>query len=197
MATNTKIVPFGPGRSARPPSLRGCPQITATTRWCPASQPLKASPSQEHRGGLDTTLINLTVSGNEGLEVVDRAIDPAIIALILRLAPAVRASLDALPGHRADCGYASSAWQRQLETRGVEVRLEGGVGEDGEAYTPSRQLVPRVQRGGYREGDGLVHRHWWLGVGSRGWLFDPAAHQFDDRGGVERARYVVDGVVAP
>jgi hypothetical protein len=146
---------------------------------------------------VDATLINLPVAGNDGLEVVDRAIDAAVIALMVNLAPVVRASLDVVPGRRADCRYACIAWRRELESRAVEVRIEGGVGEDDEAYTARRQLVPLDQRSGYREGDGRVHRHWWLRVGLGAWLFDPTGHQFDDKGGVDRARYVVDGAVLP
>lgn len=101
-----------------------------------------------------------------------------------------------LTGHgdlRLDCRHACHRWSLRLRALGHLVRQEGGVGIDEDAFTSDFGLVPLERRSGYREGDGLVHRHFWLLLGFGCHLFDPTAHQFDAKGGLELLRYVVDG----
>ena len=38
-----------------------------------------------------------------------------------------------------------------------------------------------------------MHRHYWLEIGADRLIFDPTAHQFDDRGGVQLDRYTAGG----
>lgn len=143
---------------------------------------------------VDDRLMDFSYPGeDQPVGVVARTIDRDVLAVIDRLAPMVRQALDLVPERRWDCRYTCSAWRGQLDELGVEVREEGGVGEDDEAFTADRRFIPLDERSGYRESDGRIHRHWWLRVGSGHWLFDPTAHTFEDRGGVETARYVVDG----
>jgi uncharacterized protein YodC (DUF2158 family) len=75
---------------------------------------------------------------------------------------------------------------------GGDFELCGGEGVDDEVFRGYR-LVPLDERSGYREDDGFVHRHWWLGYGPGRLIFDPTVHQFDDRGGVSLDRYVIQG----
>jgi len=70
---------------------------------------------------------------------------------------------------------------------------KGGVGIDEEQSTSDWQLVPAEARSGYRESDGQIHRHFWLLIGPDHLLFDPTAHQFDNKGGVSLDQYTIDG----
>jgi hypothetical protein len=143
--------------------------------------------AQKH--AIDARLIDFTYPEETvPAGVIERGTNAATIAVIDEVAGQVRYSLDSRPGHVMDCRYACAAWARALRSRGIVVELDGGEGIDDEVFV-DYQLVPVDRRSGYREADGLVHRHYWLVLGKELRLFDPTAHQFDSRGGVSRERY--------
>lgn len=88
-----------------------------------------------------------------------------------------------------DCLYATANWARALTASGAAVRRVGGVGEHKETVPATR----RDQLGGYMTDDDSLVEHWWLMVEPHGLIFDPTAHQFDKRGGVDVSRYQVGG----
>lgn len=118
---------------------------------------------------------------------------------ILDIAAAAAPIGASLTGHgdlRFDCRHACHRWSSMPRELGHLVRQEGGVGIDKDAFTADYRLSPTELRSGYREDDGQVHRHFWLLLGAGGHLFDPAAHQFDARGGVAADRYVLGGIAS-
>ena len=126
--------------------------------------------------------------------VIDTAMPASARAAIDRVAAAVHARLSASGDWLRDCRHATAAWREfLLREAGVNSRMLGGEGVDDDVFAGYR-LVPHNDRSGYLESDGLVHRHYWLIVEPGGFLFDPTAHQFDARGGVQVERYIVDGV---
>jgi hypothetical protein len=144
-------------------------------------------------GGLPTppALVDFTYPGGEAPSgVMDSAIPPNLRALIEAMGPSID---DGLGSRRLDCRYACDAWRRAFARHGVACLLSGGEGVDDEV-TRGHRLVPLDRRSGYRESDGLIHRHYWLRIGADRHLFDPTAHQFDRNGGVALERYLVDGI---
>jgi hypothetical protein len=140
---------------------------------------------------------NFTYPGDEGpTGGVEDGINAQTMATIEVLASAVGASLDASPGQREDCRYASAAWERVLRARGIDVLMLGGEGVDDDVFR-DYMLVRIEQRSGYRQGGDILRRHYWLGIGPERFVFDPTAHQFDDQGGVSLDRYVLDGRAVP
>ena len=141
----------------------------------------------------DSRLQHFSYPGeDEPAGVIEHGVSEDAVAVIDALAQAVRDSLYASPGQRQDCRYACAAWERALRARGIDVQLRGGEGVYDEVFVGYR-LVPLDRRSGYRESDDQVHRHYWLEIDADGLIFDPTAHQFDDRGGVSLDRYTVDG----
>jgi len=128
--------------------------------------------------------------------VIERGMGEEFVAIVANVADEVRRNLEAFRGRRLDCRHACLAWERALRPEGFHVEVVGGEGVDGDVFSPDYRLVPLDQRSGYREGDDVVHRHYWLEIGTQRLIFDPTAHQFDDKGGVSRDRYVVDGLPA-
>lgn len=128
--------------------------------------------------------------------VIEKGMPAAIVADITAAAPALEASLTGHGDLRFDCRHACHRWGIQLRGLGHLVRQEGGVGIDEDAFTSDYRLIAAELRSGYRESDGLIHRHFWLLLGANCHLFDPTAHQFDARGGFAADRYVVDGVAS-
>lgn len=115
---------------------------------------------------------------------IDARMSGEILRIILALAQSVRGSFPD-DAQKADCRYASAAWARSLSREGVEAQDEGGVGVDEEQVTSDWKLVPSEERSGYRRAnDDQIHLHFWLLLGPEHLLFDPTAHQFDDKGGV-------------
>lgn len=92
-----------------------------------------------------------------------------------------------------DCRHACSAWERALKSQGLAVRTFGGEGVDDDSPSSDFRIAPLDRRTGYREDDNVVHRHYWPEIGADRLIFDPTAHQFDDRGGVSLDRYTVNG----
>lgn len=138
-------------------------------------------------------LLDVTYQGDQSLSgVLDARAAPQIRAAILAAEPEAREALDSI-GRRMDCGYACAAWRRALTRHSVAAEEVGGLGVDDDELTSDYRIVPEESRSGYREGDGLVHRHFWLLVGPDRVLFDPTAHQFDTKGGVALERYVIAG----
>jgi hypothetical protein len=132
---------------------------------------------------MDERLTDFTYPADERpAGVFERAMSDAVITTINGDAEIVGHSLATARGQRQDCRY-SCAWERTLRSRGLDLELLGGEGVDGDDFTLDYQAVPLDRRSGYREGDGLVHRHYWLGIGPDRLIFDPTAHQFDDRAG--------------
>lgn len=125
--------------------------------------------------------------------VIDSSMPPEIVRVIAALAPAIGRALAGPPDRTLECGLACKFWMEGLQRVGVPARIIGGVGVDDDAFTSNYQLVPLDRRSGYQEGDGQVHRHFWLVIGDERLIFDPTAHQFDTKGGVSWDRYVVDG----
>lgn len=80
-----------------------------------------------------------------------------------------------------------------MKSHGLAVRTFGGEGVDDDSPSSDFRIAPLDRRTGYREGDNVVHRHYWLEIGADRRIFDPTAHQFDDRAGVSLDRYTVDG----
>ncbi len=143
----------------------------------------------------DERLLDLGEAASGCLEVYERGLPTAVSRLLLAEAPRVREGLDALGAKRRwDCGYAVAAWKRELQGANVVFAEAGGVGVDEPAEDAFYRTIPLSRRSGYLEGDGQVHRHWWLLIGPGRHLFDPTAHQFDNRGGVSLDRYIVDGM---
>jgi hypothetical protein len=141
----------------------------------------------------DARLIDFTYPGeDQPAGVFERGLSQDLVAIVDALADSVRVGLDISPGQRRDCMYTCAAWERALRACGTEVQLRGGVGVDDEAFVGYR-LVPLDRRSGYREADDEVHRHFWLEIGGDHLIFDPTAHQFDERGGVSLDRYTVNG----
>lgn len=128
--------------------------------------------------------------------IIEAAMPAELLHDIAANAGAVEASLVGRGDLRFDCRHACHRWQLQLRRFGHLVRQEGGVGIDEDEFSSDFRLVPPALRSGYREGDGRVHRHFWLLVGVGCYLFDPTAHQFDKRGGLALDRYYVDGVAS-
>jgi hypothetical protein len=94
------------------------------------------------------------------------------------------------------CWLMAPAWLSALQTnlRAVEFEIIGGEGIEEQDYGQGQvRPAPPEEQSGYRDGTGHVQRHYWLIVGSHLALFDPTAHQWDERGGFDLARYVVDG----
>ena len=120
---------------------------------------------------------------------IQLTVSPGTRALIDRLGSDVRSLIPI--GHNADCVWETIAWCRQLREY-VRVERVGGNGIDDPQYGSDYQVVPPS---GYREGDGEVHRHWWLLLEEQEHVFDPTVHrQFDNKGGFSPDRYVLDGV---
>lgn len=141
-----------------------------------------------------TDFIDFTYPGDaQPAGVLDAATDQQVAKAIVDLAAEVGEALDVWPSRRTDCRHACVEWQRVLERVGVRAVLVGGEGVDGEEVGSDYRVTTPATASGYLESDGTVHRHYWLAIGDGGRLFDPTAHQFDDRGGVERGRYRVDG----
>jgi len=92
-----------------------------------------------------------------------------------------------------DCRHACFTWERALQARGLSAATNGGEGVDDDPLSSDYKIAPRDKRSGYREDDGVVHRHYWLEVGAERLIFDPTAHQFDVKGGVSLDRYTVRG----
>jgi hypothetical protein len=92
-----------------------------------------------------------------------------------------------------DCRYACASWARALHSQSVVARTVGREGIDVEVFSSGYRLVPLDHRSGYREANGVVHRHYWLEVGIERPIFDPTAHLFDSKRGVSLDRYTVDG----
>jgi hypothetical protein len=89
----------------------------------------------------------------------------------------------------SDCLFATANWSRVLAAGGATVRVVGGVGQ----HLETVPATPSERQGGYlTDDDGLV-QHWWLMLEPHGLIFDPTAHQFDGRGGVDIDRYRVEG----
>jgi hypothetical protein len=133
--------------------------------------------------------------------IIETGMPAPVCEAIHRFAGSVGGGLAAV-GHRCHCLAAASEWLRVLEQtlRGtsIAVRLEGGPGVDEEdQFDPNYRTIPLDRRSGYREADGLVHRHFWLLIGPDQLVFDPTAHQFDAKGGVHLDRYVLDGTNLP
>lgn len=124
--------------------------------------------------------------------VVEARAAPTIRAAILAAEPEARDALDSL-GRRMDCGYACAAWRRALMRQNFTAHVVGGPGVDEEELTIDYRIAPLESRSGNREGDGTVHRHFWLLVGPGCVLFDPTVHQFHAKGGVALERYVLEG----
>ena len=142
----------------------------------------------------DQRLVDFFYPGDERpAGVVERAVGADVLATIEALAAPMNERFRAVPAQRGDCRYASAAWERALNGEGLDARFVGGEGIDADVHR-GYMLVPLDRRSGYLEVDGLVHRHFWLEIGPERHIFDPTAHQFDDRGGVSLQRYVTDGV---
>ncbi len=118
--------------------------------------------------------------------VVELGLSEAVLAAIDREADAVRRSLGPRIG---DCLLACTVWHAALAACGQTRIVVGGFGQhvDTEPRTPADRLS------GYRTDDDGIVTHWWLMFGPDGLLFDPTAHQFDNRGGISLSRYRVDG----
>ena len=126
--------------------------------------------------------------------VIERSMSHEVVEIIEANADPVRLALDAIPGRRKDCRHACASWQRVLTLRGVAVKTAGGEGVDDGDYSSDYRFVPLDRRSGYREAlDDLVHRHYWLEIGQERVIFDPTAHQFDEKGGISLDRYQLDG----
>lgn len=128
--------------------------------------------------------------------MIARGLTEDAIQVIRDVAASIRDGLDATPGQRRNCLRACSDWTRALSERGIDVQVIGGEGVDDDVFTSDRRLVRLDERSGYREDDDQVHRHYWLGIGSERLIFDPTAHQFDDKGDVALDRYTIDSMPA-
>ena len=147
-----------------------------------------------HRRMSDPRLVDVFYPDDERpAGVVERAVGVDIIGKIGALAAVMNERFRTVPAQRDDCRYASAAWERTLQGEGVDARFVGGEGIDEDVHR-GYMLVPLDRRTGYLEGDGLMHRHYWLEIGPERHIFDPTAHQFDDRGGVALERDIIDGV---
>jgi hypothetical protein len=122
--------------------------------------------------------------------VIEHGLDPDVREAIERDAGAIGESLRVM-NQIADCRYAAAEWLRALPL-GLAASV-GGVGIDEPDYDPWRRLIPLDRRSGYREGDGEVHRHFWIAIGLEQRIFDPTAHQFDGRGGLSIGGYTIAG----
>jgi hypothetical protein len=60
-----------------------------------------------------------------------------MVAIIEANADLVRLNLDAVPGRRKDCRYASGNWQKVLILHRVAVKTAGGEGVDDGEYPVS------------------------------------------------------------
>ena len=142
----------------------------------------------------DSRLQDFFYSGeDEPAGVVERELSHDAVVVLDAVADDVRRSLDAFPGRRMDCRHACAGWERALKPLGLAVRTCGGEGVDDDSPSSDFRIAPLDRRTGYREGDNVVHRHYWLEVGADRLIFDPTAHQFEGRGGVSLDRYTVDG----
>lgn len=168
-------------------------QERGTERAGPGSAGAKGS---EHHPN-PPTLVDFGYPGSQAPHgVIEEGAPVKVLHDIAASAAAIEASLVGRGDLRFDCRHACHRWQLQLRRFGHLVRQEGGVGIDEDAFTSDYCLIAPALRSGYREGDGLVHRHFWLLVGVGCYLFDPTAHQFDAKGGLELDRYLVDGVAS-
>ena len=131
--------------------------------------------------------VDFAYPGDEVMRgVIQRGLDLAVVAAINREADAVWRSL----GPRIDdCLLACAVWHAALRASDQTRIVAGGFGQhvDTEPRTPADRLS------GYRTNDDGIVTHWWLMFGPDGLLFDPTAHQFDNRGGISLSRYRVDG----
>ena len=123
--------------------------------------------------------------------VLETSIADEVRSLIEELAPRVAQGLktkdrDVL----SDCGFATISWTGTLASAGLTIRRVGGFGEHRETLPPT----PREVQGGYLTSDDGLVEHWWLMVDPDGSIFDPTAHQFEGRGGIELDRYSVEGI---
>ena len=138
----------------------------------------------------DPRLVDFTYPGEAKPDgVLAATMPPELMAIVAAVAGSVRNELD---GRRRDCRYACAAWLRALACHGIACECCGGEGVDDDVFV-DYVLVPLNRRSGYLEADRLVHRHHWLLLGPDRRLFDPTAHQFDDRGGISLDNYIVDG----
>ena len=125
----------------------------------------------------DSTFVDFFYPGERDARgIIQFGLDGTIVATIEREAEAIRKSL----GPRiSDCLLASSVWQAALAASGPAPIVAGGFGQ--------RETVPPTpgdRLSGYRTDDDGVVTHLWLMFGPDSLLFDPTAHQFDDRGGI-------------
>lgn len=126
--------------------------------------------------------------------VIERSMSHEVVGIIEANADRVRDNLDAFSGRRMGCRHACRSWERVLTLHRVAVETVGGEGVDDGDYSSDYRVVPLDRRSGYREAlDDLVHRHYWLEIGPERLIFDPTAHQFDEKGGVSLGRYTLDG----
>ena len=126
--------------------------------------------------------------------VIELSMSHEVVTIIEANADLVRLNLDAFPARRKDCRHACGSWQRVLMLHRVAVKTAGGEGVDDGDYSSDYRFVPLDRRSGYRVAlDDLVHRHYWLEIGPERLIFDPTAHQFDEKGGVSLDRYTLDG----
>jgi hypothetical protein len=120
---------------------------------------------------------------------IQLTVSPGTRALVNQLGSRVRAQIPV--GYHGDCVWETIEWSRQLQEH-VPVRRVGGNGIDDPQFGSDYATVPPS---GYREADGMVHRHWWLLLDEQEALFDPTVRrQFDDKVGFSPERYVLDGV---
>ena len=129
---------------------------------------------------------------DEPAGLIEHGIEPEAIAEISVVAESVKSSLDLRLNRWLDCMQAVAAWEQALASL-VGLEVAGGVGVDEPAYDPQHRLIAPESRDGFREGDGLIHRHWWLGLGPDRIIFDPSAIQFMGKGWTRRDRYVMNG----
>jgi hypothetical protein len=138
---------------------------------------------------MPTWFLEFAYPGEQPSGVIERGTPLEIVRIIGERAAEVSGSFR-FPKMRGDCGYATSAWERTLRTAGVVAcRSIGGAGQH-EITVPA---TPLARVSGYRTDDDGVVRHFWLLVGPAEHLFDPTAHQFDNRGGISEDRYWLEG----
>jgi hypothetical protein len=143
----------------------------------------------------DDRLLDFYYPGdNDPAGVIEGVAAAEFVETLSVLAPQVRHGLDVIKDRGMDCRHASVAWERALRAHGLHARMVGGEGTDDDVFTSDYRLVALDRRSGYRRADDdIVHRHYWLEVGPDRLIFDPTAHQFDDKGGVSLDRYTIEG----
>lgn len=95
-----------------------------------------------------------------------------------------------------ECWKMAPTWCQVLGDRfpGLAVSLRGGEGGEPQQQGPGRYGPdPGGHRSGYLGGSRRVERHYWVTLDEGELIFDPTAHQWDDRGGLDIARYRMDG----